>query len=322
MTWFLRPLVWLGARAQWMLAIGVFAALVIPGPGELLDGTVPFWVALLYGLAMTRIDLAAVARRAVGPRRLFRNLMLLGLLMGVTPMLALGIARGLSLPQPLVEALVYTTSAPPLGSATAFCLMLGLNAAFALELTVLGSLIAPLSMPFVTRALLGEALPVDMLDMLTSLGVLIGGATVGAVIARRVIGPERIERQRKAFDGLSSVILVLFLFPLFHGMTAIIGAMPTFALLAIAAAVVANLGVQIVSFQITRRTHGRDAGGAISLIWGNRNAALTLAFLPDAPLITLYIALYQFPMYFTPLVMRRFVGDLSESPVKPPSSHP
>ena len=94
MTWLLRPLVWIGARAQWMLAIGVFAALIIPGPGELLDGTVPFWVALLYGLAMTRIDLAAVARRAVGPRRLFRNLLLLGLLMGVTPLLALGVSQG------------------------------------------------------------------------------------------------------------------------------------------------------------------------------------------------------------------------------------
>lgn len=302
-----RPLAWIGARAQWALAIGVCAALVIPGPGELLDGTVPFWVAVLYGLAMTRIDLATVASRAIGPRRLMRNLALLTLLMGATPALALGIASSLGLPGELVEALVYTTAAPPLGSATAFCLMLGLDAAFALELTVLGSLIAPVSMPVVTRALLGEALPVEMLEMLTRLGVLIGGATIAAVIARRLIGPERIEQHSKAFDGLSSVILVLFLFPLFHGMIGAIGALPVYAITALCAAIIANLGVQIVSFQVTRRSHGRDTGGAISLIWGNRNAALTLAFLPDAPLITMYIALYQFPMYFTPLVMRPIV---------------
>ena len=307
MTWILRPLVWIGARAQWALAIGVCAALVIPGPGELLDGTVPFWVAVLYGLAMTRIDLATVASRALGPRRLMRNLALLILLMCATPALALGVASSLELPDRLVEALVYTTAAPPLGSATAFCLMLGLDAAFALELTVLGSLIAPVSMPVVTRALLGEALPVDMLEMLVRLGLLIGGATVAAIIARRLIGPERIEEHRKAFDGLSSVILVLFLFPLFHGMIGAIGASPAYAFAALCAAIIANLGVQIVCFQVTRHSHGRETGGAISLIWGNRNAALTLAFLADAPLITMYIALYQFPMYFTPLVMRPIV---------------
>jgi uncharacterized membrane protein len=177
-----------------------------------------------------------------------------------------------------------------------------------LELTVLGSFIAPLTMPLVTRLLLGEALPVDPMQMLTSLSTLIGGATLAAIVARQLLGAARIEHHRLSFDGLASVILVLFLFPLFHGMTDMIRLVPIFAAMALAVAIVANLGVQIASFQVTRRTSGRDSGGAISLVWGNRNAALTLAFLPDAPLITLYIALYQFPMYFTPLVMRRFVG--------------
>lgn len=304
----MNPLAWIGARAQWALAIGVCAALILPGPGEALSGTVTFWVALLFGLAMTRIDLGAIARRAVGPKRLVRNFAILVLLMAVTPALAYAVATGLGLPPRLIEALVFTTSAPPLGSATAFCLMLGLDAAFALELTVLGSMVAPITMPIVTRTLLGEALPVEPLTMLTNLGVLIGGATLAAVIARRVLGADWIDRNRRSFDGTASIILVLFLFPLFHGMTDLIRLEPVFATIALAAAIVANLGVQIVSFQATRRTHGRDSGGAISLVWGNRNAALTLAFLPDAPLITLYIALYQFPMYFTPLVMRIFVG--------------
>ena len=44
--------------------------------------------------------------------------------------------------------------------------------------------------------------------------------------------------------------------------------------------------------------------GATALMWGNRNAALALAALPGNPLLALYVALYQFPMYFTPLVMR------------------
>ena len=69
-------LAWAGTRARWVLALGVLGALVLPGPGELLAGTLPFWVALLFGLAMLRIDLIAIARRAVSPRRLLRNIAL------------------------------------------------------------------------------------------------------------------------------------------------------------------------------------------------------------------------------------------------------
>ena len=58
-------LAWIGARAQWVLAIGVVAALLLPGPGEVMRGTVPFWVTLLLALAMTRIDLGRVLARAV-----------------------------------------------------------------------------------------------------------------------------------------------------------------------------------------------------------------------------------------------------------------
>lgn len=306
--WAEGVLAWVGTRARWALAVGVVAALLIPGPGALLSGTVPFWVAVLFGLAMMRIDLGAVLTRAVRPRRLARNLLLLGLLMVLTPALAWLAAGALGVPDPLIEALVYTTAAPPLGSATAFCLMLGLDAAFALEVTVLGSFLTPLSMPVVVRSLLGDAVPVDGLEMLLRLGLLIGAASLGAVIGRYLLGADWIARRALSFDGLSSVILVLFLFPLFHGIGAMISAMPMIALTAFVLAIVANLGVQITSFPVCRAVAGRETGGAVSLIWGNRNAALTLAFLPEAPIVVLYIALYQFPMYFTPLVMRPFVG--------------
>jgi hypothetical protein len=63
----LSALAWIGARAQWVLACGVVGALALPGPGGLLAGTVPFWVTLLFGLALTRIDLPAIARRALCP---------------------------------------------------------------------------------------------------------------------------------------------------------------------------------------------------------------------------------------------------------------
>lgn len=304
----LSVLGWIGARARWMLVLGLLAAMLIPGPGALLAGTLPIWVGLLYGLAMMRIDLGTVARRALGPRRMLRNLGLLALLMGGTPVLGWALATAVGAAPAHIEALVYTMSAPPLGSATAFCLILGLDAALALELTVLGSFLAPLTMPLVSRLLLGEALAVDALEMLSRLALLIGIASLAAVLVRRLLGADRITARAQAFDGLSALILVMFLFPLFDGMLSLMGTIPAFAVATLALAILANLGVQVASFLVLRPFSGREAGGALSLIWGNRNAALTLAFLPEAPLILLYIGLYQFPMYVTPLVMRWVLG--------------
>ena len=304
----IQGLAWLGARARWVLALGLVAALPIPGPGALLAGTLPFWVTFLYGLAMTRIDLGAVARRAVGPRRLARNLALCAVFMIAFPAAAWVLATLLGLPDAAIQALVYTCAAPPLGSAAAFCLMLDFDAAFAIEITVLGSLLAPLTMPLVAGWLLGAAIPIEPVEMAGRLALVIGLGSLGAIAARRVIGPDRISRHAAAFDGLSALVLVIFLFPLLDGLTGVIAAAPWFALGMLSLAMLANLGVQIAALAPAQRMAGRATGGAGALMAGNRNAALALASLPPDPLFTLYVALYQVPMYATPLVLRRLAG--------------
>ena len=315
----MRGLAWVGARAQWVLALGVIAALVVPGPGAVLAGTVPYWVTLLLALTMTRIDLPAIARRALAPRRLVRNLGLLALLMGATPALFWAAGTALGLDPAHVEAVVYTAAGPPLGSSAAFCLILGLDAAFALEITVLGSFLAPFTMPLVARLLLGEAVPIDAPVMTLRLALIIGAATAGALVARRLLGAGWIAGHARSFDGLSSICLILFLFPLFHGMPELIAAMPGFAGATLALAIAVNLGAQVAAFPLCRLVTARETAGATALIWGNRNAALALASLPPDPLLTLYVALYQFPMYFTPLVMRPLVSARPER-ASPPST--
>lgn len=315
----LTAFAWVGARAQWVLAVGAVAALVVPGPGALMAGTLPVWVALLFGLAMARIDLAATARRAVSPRRLARNLGLLAVLMLATPAAFSAAGHALGIAGPHLSSVVYTSAGPPLGSSAAFCLILGLDAAFALELTVLGSFLAPFTMPPVAHALLGEAMTIDAGEMTLRLVAMIGGATAGAVLFRRLVGPNRIAAHARAFDGLSSIALVLMLFPLFHGLTEMIAAMPGFALATLGLAIAANLGVQVATYPLCRLFAPRETAGATALNWGNRNAALALAALPGDPLLTLYVALYQFPMYFTPLIMRPVLAERPREPDEPSS---
>ncbi len=304
----MRPLAWIGARAQWVLSIGVVAALFLPGPGAWMKGTLPFWVTLLLGLSMTRIDLGAVVRRAVMPRRLLANAGFLLLLMVATPVAIFSLAKALGAAPAHVEALVYTTTAPPFGSAAAICLILWLDAAFAVELTVLGTFLAPFTMPVVAQMILGTSVSVDMAGMFQRLALMTVAATAGAVLVRHLLGSSRIDRHRFSFDGLSSICMILFLFPLFEGIAGRITADPAFAMITFMLAIVVNLGVQIAVFPACRRFAGRETGGTAALVWGNRNVALALASLPPDPLLTLYVALYQFPMYFTPLIMRPIVG--------------
>lgn len=235
--------------------------------------------------------------------------------MCATPALFWWVATTMGLPDSHVAALVYTSAAPPLGSAAAFCLLLGFNAAFAIELTVFCSALAPLTLPFMAHLLLGGAVPVDTSDMVLRLAILIGCASAGALGARWILGESRIRQNAQNLDGLSAVVLVVFLFPLFDGLTGRIAEAPLFALGVLALATAANLGTQIVLWPLTRRVAGTATGGATALIWGNRNAALALASLPPDPVLWLYVALYQFPMYFTPLVMSRIAGPaLAKSP--------
>lgn len=304
----LLPLNWIGERARWFLAIGLIVALFVPGPGALLEGTLALWVAVLTGLAMVRVDVGEILSRTIKPARMLKNACILVLLMGITPAVMSVFGHFVGLDEELIAVLVYTASAPPLGSATAFCLILGLNAAFALELTVLGAFIAPFTMPLVARFLLGETVSIDAVDMLTRLSIIIGSAAIFALIFRRMLGPPVIDRHKIAFDGLSAICMVLFLFPLFQGLTGKLEQAQWFALGVFGLVCAANLGVQILSFFPNRAVAGRETGGAMSIIWGNRNAALALASVPGDPILLFYVALYQFPMYCTPLVMRWIVG--------------
>ena len=296
---------WLGTRARLVLVVGLLAALLFPGAGGALSGTLPFWVVLLFALAMAWVDISTVARNAIRPRRLLLTVGLCLGLMIATPALYFGLGTVTGLPEPMIAALVYQGAAPPLGSAAAFCLLLGLNAAFAIEITVIASLLAPLIMPLMVSVLLDTGAPIDGWTLMLRLAAMIGAGTLIALVLRHGLGPGRITRNATGFDGLSAVIMVLFLFPLFEGLPARISADPARALGIVGLVLAANLGAQALSFFPARHRLGHENGGAAALMWGNRNAALARAALPGDPVFTLYVALYQIPMYFTPLLMRR-----------------
>ena len=303
----LSGLTWLGARARWVLAVGVLLATLLPGLSSFLRPYLPLLVALILCVSMIRLDLGALARRASRPRRLAKLMAWSVALLVVTPAAVWAGAVAAGLPEAHVAALVYTFAAPPIASAPALCLLLGLDAAFALELTVVASLATPFIGPVVTKMLLGAAAPLDAFDLALRVAAMIAAGVAAALALRRLIGADRIARHGGAFDGLATMVVLLLVIPMFDGFWGVVRTLPWFALGTCALVLAANWGAQLVVALGVRRANPGPAGAA-GLMWGNRNVALYLAALPPDPLFGLYVACYQLPMLFTPLVLGRLLG--------------
>lgn len=304
----LAVLRWIGERARWVLALGVLLATVMPGLSEVLRPHMPVFVALVFCVAMARIDLPALLWGMLRPRRLLRLTGLMLLMLWVTPAVLWAGAGAAGLESAMIEALVYTGAAPPITSAAGLCLMLGLNAALALELTIFASLAAPVFGPLAVSLLLGESVPIEPLPLAIRMAGMILAGALAATLVRRLAGAERIRSHAMAFDGVAAMALLVFVIPLFDGFWETVLSDPGLALALLVLAVGVNFGTQALLARSLATRIGRAEAGAAGLMWGNRTVALYLAALPPDPVFGLYVALYQLPMLFTPLVMAKVLG--------------
>lgn len=300
--WMVEALGWIGSRARWLLAVGVLAAFFMPGASAALRPALAPIVALVFCIAMARIDLGGMLRRLGNARHLLRLSLWSLALMGLTPVVLWLLGHAVGLPDSHIAAMVYTAVAPPITSAAALCLLIGLEAAFALELTMIASLLTPVIGPVVSKALLGEALPVDGFSLGLRVAAIIFGGGLAALALRWSLGAVRIERHAKAFDGLAAIAMWLVVVAVLDGAGARVMAEPGMALGVFALALAVNFGMQIVTAPVVARSW-QALGGAAGLMWGNRTVALYLAALPFDPVFALYVAFYQVPMLFTPLIM-------------------
>ncbi len=301
----IRLLTALGRQARWILALGSIAALFLPSLSASLRPILPGLVAMVLALSMARIDLGATLRAALRPVRLAQLLAISVLLIPVTAVVYGWLGRWIS-PE-VAASLVYLGAAPPIASAAGLCFMLGYNARLALEITVAATLLTPILGPLAAQLALPETtLALNPLILARNLsGMIFGGLLLGLVL-RHGIGAARIARHGPIFDGIAACGMLLFIIPLFDRVGALILENPLRAALILALACVFNLGANLLTrVSLATRLAAPD-NGAAGIVMGNRTIAIYLAALPFEPTFALFVALYQFPMYFTPLVMARF----------------
>ena len=307
----------IGRRASLALVAGIAFSLAVPSLSAITGPFLPAFVVGTLTMAIVRIDLA----RALGQwRRADRIVLALVFLLVAMPVMVAFVAPAAGLPMALVIMLVLLAASPPLASGANFAFILGLDGELAVNLVLAGTLVMPFVAPPLIFYVLDLGLDVDVWEIFVRLSATIALAVVFASIIRFAAGRERIVRRAVMFDGIAVIWMILFLVAIMDGVPALIGSEPATVVVLAVVGLGANFGFSIVVLAAglmapqRRNAASARALATVAMFAGNRNFGLVLTALP-APLyveIGPFVALYQIPIYLTPLVMgplfNRFIG--------------
>ena len=296
----------LAARhGRWCLVLGLIAGLAFPSLALTLKEWLRSLIALLLFLAAFRI----------GPRAALGSLGAAGqsiltvlILQGAVPLIFLVIVMlGGWQAAPLALAVLLALAAPALTGSPNLTILLGHEPAAAMRLTLIGTALFPLTaLPVLLLApVLGDPSQV-FLATFRSFSII--ALAVGAAFASRVVlKPELTRELREAIDGTSAIVLSIVVVGLMSAVAPALEKEPLRLALWLLAAFAVSFGMQIGTLAFGKPWIDPKDRVATSIVAGNRNIALFLLALPAGVTdqILLFVGCWQFPMYLTPLLMRR-----------------
>ena len=295
-------LTWIGARARWGLIAGIVLALAFPSLAALAQPVLPLLVSLVLGLAIARVDFSVIAKHLTSPKRWLMVLALTLLIMPLMAGLLTALASLFGVSQDYRVLLLIYAASPPIASAAALCFIMGFDAILALEVTLVATALTPLLGPLIFSTLTSTDLGVTPLGLSIRLAQMIAGGFAIGISLRALLGRRWITQNPLAFDGIATLGMGAFVLPLFDGFAQLVSASPTRAAKIFGFCLLINLGIGFATYLATRRWLAHEISGAVGLFTGNRTVAIYAAALPADPILILFVALYQFPMYLTPLL--------------------
>ena len=300
---------WLGRHARWALPAGVFLGIVVPPLAAWLRPALTLAVIGTLAAALVRLDWARVIRIAARPGlplRITASMLVLGPLLG-------WLALRLGLVSPTVgQILVLQLAAPPIGSAAAFALFLGIDGSLAMIVTVLATLLLPLTLTATVALLLPDSgVAVDLAGFFLRVLTVVAVPFVIAGLIRRVVGVERLVRNDSLLAGVNVLLLVIFAIAVMDGVTARLWVDPAGILGLLLLACLFGLVAHAIGWLAFRRQSAETALSA-ALLSGNRNVGLMLAVTGGSAGLAfdLYVGIAQIPMYFAPLLLTPLAARL------------
>lgn len=302
----LRPLVrlltLLAERATLFLPMALLLGLFLQDLAATLKPLVTPLAIVLLGIAMARTDwpsFVAVLRRP------WLGIATVLAAMIAIPLLAAPLLRVLPIPESLALALALMGCLPPLTSMAAMSGFLGLDRAHALFAVLVGTALAPLTIPPLALALFGLDLKIGIWAFMARLAAIVV-AGYGLALVLRWISRGREAKAAPLIDGALIVALLVFAIPIMDGVTARILAEPWRTGGFVLWSFIATLAYMAIVTAAFWPFVDRKLACTVGYAAGSRNNALLLAALPATvdPDYFLYIAAVQFPIYLIPTLMQ------------------
>ena len=297
---------YLNKRSPYLMIFGVILGLTSPKTAELVRPYVVEISVLMAIISMLRIDplkLFSVFRR---PLLVILTMFFVLIILPSTTFL---ICRTIGFSNWITTGLTFASAAPPLSSAAAFALLVRIDPAMVTGLSIPTTLMAPVSVWFLTSTLptLGEG--VELSGLIFRLSAIIIGSLSFALLFRNFIGAKRVEAWRVEIDALTAVFVTIIAIGVMHEIGLAMRS-HTFNLLLIVflAAIISygSLGLSIAIFWLM----GKEEAFAVGLLSSVKNMAIMVAAVIDVvePMIALVVICAQLPIFFSPLVMRMIFG--------------
>ncbi len=293
----------LSRHATVFLAVSLFIGLIFPDLSKLLRPLLaPSVVALLF-LSLLQIDWQRVFYFVRRP--LLLGSAMLWLLV-VSPIVMWLVVDATSLPIGIKVALVLMAAAPPTLSSPALSQMIGLDGALSLAMLGLAIIIMPFLLPPLSIEFLDLQLSMGTFELMTRLGVMIGGCLLAIIVSRWIFGKARIDAHAASISSAALLALIIFAIAIMDGVAATFMDDPGHALMIAGVAFAANIGFQIIA-AVLFFASGRKIALSVGFSCGNRNMGILLPALPAAiwPDTLLFIAVLQFPIYMLPWLQKR-----------------
>jgi len=314
----IRALTALARHGTLILPAGVILGLVWQDLAHLMHPLLAPSVFCLLATILTRVDFTAAMQRVQRPLPLILGVVWTIIVM--PPLMALVIART-GIGTDLGFALIVYAASPPNMAAAAIGYLLGLDGAMCLAVILVTIIAHPIIAPLAVEFLARSPAAISSGELAMRLAALVGGALIAALIARRLLGPERRKRLVPVLDGLSVIFMLIFAIALMAGIPALIAARPHYALMLIVLCYGLHLGLNVVTVLLFAKS-GRVTALSLGYATAGRNIALVMAVLgPAAPADAwLFFAMLQFPIYSLPMLLkpvyRRLLGANAETAMR------
>lgn len=280
----------------------VVAGLLFPALAALLRPLVVPVSILIVVASVARIDPAAIFRHFSRPAFIAS----VGVtVLVLTPLLVGALAATFGLSGTLMAGLVLAAAAPPISSASAFALLVSVDASLVTAMTVPATLAAPFTIVFVAYFFPGLDGILDVTPFVLRLGGIIFLAFAIAYAIHRLAGRAAIARLERPLDAAMIVAIAIVGIGMMNDVGAALREAPFDWLRIFAFVAVLNAGSCLAGLLIFS-PFGVARAKAAGLCMGIRNMALMVAVTLGTvdPAISLVVITAQLPIFLAPAYMR------------------